>query len=182
MACRVLKKINTKLNFLWRQSNYLNYSSRRFLCNTHMQPHFDYECTSWYPLLSKALKTKLQMAQNKCIHFCLELPPHGHISPSHFRKINWLTVECRVKLCTSTTVFKYWEEITPSHLNDMFMSSLNICSTRAQMALDMPLCRTIKGQKSMPFVGPNIWNKVSSNIKKNCKHMLLQAPFEKRNS
>ena len=32
MACRVLKKINTKLNFLWRQSNYLNYSSRRLLC------------------------------------------------------------------------------------------------------------------------------------------------------
>ena len=25
MACRVLKKINTELNFLWRQSNYLNY-------------------------------------------------------------------------------------------------------------------------------------------------------------
>ena len=25
MACRALKKINTKLNFLWRQSNYLNY-------------------------------------------------------------------------------------------------------------------------------------------------------------
>ena len=33
MACRVLKKINTKLNFLWRQSSYLNYSSRRLLCN-----------------------------------------------------------------------------------------------------------------------------------------------------
>ena len=25
MACRVLKKINTELNFLWRQSIYLNY-------------------------------------------------------------------------------------------------------------------------------------------------------------
>ena len=57
MACRVLKKINTKLNFLWRQSNYLNYSSRRLLCNALIQPHFDYGCTSWYPLISKALKT-----------------------------------------------------------------------------------------------------------------------------
>ena len=102
VACRVLKKINTKLKFLWRRSNYLNYSSRRLLCNTHMQPHFDYECTSWYPLLSKALKTKLQNVQNKCIHFCLEFPPHGHISPPHFRKIKWLMVECRVKLCTTT--------------------------------------------------------------------------------
>ena len=88
MPRKVLKKINTKLNFLLRQSNYLNYSSRRLLCNALIQPHFDYGCTSWYPLLSKALKTKLQIAQNKCIRFCLELPPQGHISPSHFRKMN----------------------------------------------------------------------------------------------
>ena len=52
----------------------------------------------------KALKTKFQIAQNKCICFCLRLPPRGHTSPSHFRKINWLRVEHRVELCTSTTV------------------------------------------------------------------------------
>ena len=46
---------------------YLNYSSRRLLFNALIQPHFDYGCTSWYPPLSKALKTKLQIAQNKCI-------------------------------------------------------------------------------------------------------------------
>ena len=78
MARRVLKKINTKLNFLWRQSNYWNYSLRRLLCNALIQPHFDYGCTSWYPLLSKALKTKLQIPQIKFIRFCLELPPRGH--------------------------------------------------------------------------------------------------------
>ena len=107
MARRVLKKINTKLHFLWRQSSYLNYSSRRLLCNALIQPHFDYWSTSWYTLLSKALKTKLQISQNKCIRFCLELPSCDHINPSHFRKINWLPVERRVELCTSTTVFKY---------------------------------------------------------------------------
>ena len=55
-------------------------------------------------LLSKSLKAKLPIAQNKCIHFCLGLPPPGHISPSHFRKTNWLPVERRAELCTSTTV------------------------------------------------------------------------------
>ena len=33
------------------------------------------------------------------------------------------------------------------------------------MALDITLCRTIKGQKSMSFLGPKIYNKLSSNIK-----------------
>ena len=127
----------------------MNYSSRRLLCNALVQPHVDYRCTSWYPVLSKALKTKFQIARNKCIHFCLELPPCGHINSSHFRKINWLPVERTVGLCTSPTVFKYWRGIAPSHLNDMFMPSLNNYNTRSQMALDIPLCRTIKRQKSM---------------------------------
>ena len=34
---------------------------------------------------SKALKTKLQIAQNKCIRFCLGVPPRGHKSPTHSR-------------------------------------------------------------------------------------------------
>ena len=59
MARIVFEKINKKLNFLWKQSNYLNYSSRRSLCNALIQLHFDYRCISWYPLLNKALKTKL---------------------------------------------------------------------------------------------------------------------------
>ena len=44
---RVLEKINTKLNLLLRQSNYLNYSSRRLLYNDLIQAHFDYGCPSW---------------------------------------------------------------------------------------------------------------------------------------
>ena len=44
---RVLKKINTKLICFCRQSNYLNYSSRRLLYNPLIQPHFNYGYTSW---------------------------------------------------------------------------------------------------------------------------------------
>ena len=32
------------------------------------------------------------------------------------------------------------------------------------MALNIPLCRTIKGKK-VSFLGPKIWTKLSSNIK-----------------
>ena len=138
-ARRVLKKISTKLN----------YSSRRLLCNALIQSHFDYGCTSWYPLLNKAFKTNLQIAQNKYIRFCLELPPRGHISSSHFRKINWLAVKHRVELCTFTTVFKYWKGIAPSYLNDMFMPSLNNYNTRSQMALDV---EQIKDKKVCHFL------------------------------
>ena len=45
------------------------------LHNALIQPHFNYGVSSpehhGNPLLSKALKTKLQIAQNKCMHLFL---------------------------------------------------------------------------------------------------------------
>ena len=52
-----------------------------------------------------ALESKLQIAQNKYICFCLGLPPRGHKSPSNFRKISWLPVERGLELYTFTTVY-----------------------------------------------------------------------------
>ena len=69
MALKVLKKVNGKLRFLYRQGKYLNPRLRRMLCNTLIQPHFDFACSAWYPNLTKGLKNKLQISQNKCIHF-----------------------------------------------------------------------------------------------------------------
>ena len=81
--------------------------------------------------------------------------------------MNWLLVERRLELCTSTTVFKYWKGIAPSYLNDMFMHALNNYNTRSQ----------IKGQK-MLFRGPKIWNKVSSNIKAATTRSSFTHPFK----
>ena len=47
-------------------------SSRKTLSSALMLCHFDYSCSAWYSGLSKLLKRKLQVAQNKVIRF--ELP------------------------------------------------------------------------------------------------------------
>ena len=124
MTSKVLKKINAKLKFLYRQSRYLTPAYRRLLCNALIQPHFDYGCSSWFPLLKKKLKLKLQKAQNKCVCFCLNLPPRSHIDLSHFRKINWLPVSGRVGCCIANTVFKYWNGTVPGYIHEMFKPSL----------------------------------------------------------
>ena len=59
MVSKVLKEINAKLKFLYRQSRYLTPAYRRLSCNALIQPHFDYGCSSWFPLLKKNLKLKL---------------------------------------------------------------------------------------------------------------------------
>ena len=85
------------------------------------------------------------------------------IDPSHFRKINWFPVSDRVEC--ANTVFKYWNGIVPGHLYEMFMPSLYRCSTRLQVALDIPLRKTNTGQKSLSFLGPKIWSKIGPSIK-----------------
>ena len=86
MALKVLKKVNGKLRFLYRQGKYLNPRLRRMLCNTLIQPHFDFACSAWYPNLTKGLKNKLQIAQNKCIRFCLFLGNREGIRYKHLKK------------------------------------------------------------------------------------------------
>ena len=64
MAQKVLNNINGKLNFLYKQATFLNPTCKRLLCNALIQHHFDYGCTSWYPLLSKVFKKRFQITQN----------------------------------------------------------------------------------------------------------------------
>ena len=89
MAKKCLLKINNKLKFLGRYKGVLSYKLRRMLCNTFIQPHFDYGCSAWFPILSKALKHKFQTAQNKCVRFCLNWGPLHHIGSDEFKTI-WI--------------------------------------------------------------------------------------------
>ena len=58
MALQVIKKINTRLRFLYRKNRFLFQTLCKLLCNAIMQPHFDYACSAWYPNLNKSLKKK----------------------------------------------------------------------------------------------------------------------------
>ena len=53
MTMKALKKINAILQFLYRQNEFLNPKLRRFLCNSLIQPYFNYACISRYLLVSK---------------------------------------------------------------------------------------------------------------------------------
>ena len=88
MASKVLKNINSKLSLLYQQRRYLTLAFRWLLCNAVIYPYFVYGCSSWFPSLKKNLKTKHQKHQNKCIRFCLNLPPWFRIDSLHFRKWN----------------------------------------------------------------------------------------------
>ena len=47
IAIKSFRKINTKLQFLYRKNRFLNPKLSRVLCNFLIQPHFDYVYIFW---------------------------------------------------------------------------------------------------------------------------------------
>ena len=111
MALNVLKKINGRLRSLYRQGKYLNARLRRMLCNALIQPHFDY--------MEKGLKDKLQIAQNKCVRYCLFLGNRDGIRYKHLRQINWFPVAERVKQFIAVMVYKFSNSLSPKYMGDI---------------------------------------------------------------
>ena len=120
MACAVISKINSRLRFLHRKNDSLSPKLRRMLCNALIQPLFDFACCSWFSNLSKKSKKKLQICQNKCIRFCLQLPNRTHIDSSHFLKINWLNVDDRVSQMICSHAFKFFNNSSPKYMGHVF--------------------------------------------------------------
>lgn len=65
----ILCKVNSHFKFMYRQARFFDYKTRKYLCSALIQCHLDYSCCSWYPSLSKCLKNKLQICQNKIVRF-----------------------------------------------------------------------------------------------------------------
>ena len=131
------KKINAKLKFLYRQSRYLSPAYRRLLCNALIQSHFDYGCSSWFPILKKNKKKKLQKAQNKCTRFYLNSRPRSHIHPVHYRKLTGFRL-----VTEQNTELRILFLSTEMELQDIFMKCLSLHSAdiaQEQIALDIPL-------------------------------------------
>ena len=110
MALNVRHKINNKLEFLYRKNVFLTPKLRRLLCNALIQPHFDYACSAWSPIITKKLKHRIKTTQNVCMRFCLQLDKLKHISHEEFEHLNWLPVTYRFKPCVNSVAFKYFNE------------------------------------------------------------------------
>ena len=120
MALKLLNQINSRLKILHRKNKFLTTSLHRLLCNALIQPHFDYASSAWYPNLAQKRKNKIQITQNKCIRYCLQLGKMTHISKNEFETLNWLPVKDRFNQSINSIVFKYFTKQCPSYLNEFF--------------------------------------------------------------
>ena len=81
---------------------------------------FFYACSAWYANLSEKLKKKIQIAQNKCIRFCLKLDKRYHIFSEEFESVNWLAVYKSVHWCINAITSKFGNNACPYYLNEVY--------------------------------------------------------------
>ena len=178
MALRVIEKINSRLKFLYQKNRFSDVLLHRR--NALNQPRFDYAFTAWYPNLSKKLKDKLQVTQNKCIRFCLRLQTREHVSNEHFHKLNRLPINQIFEQCVTSTVFKFVQNKCPAYMK-VFRPTKNIrINTRNScFKLSHPLRKTSTGQNGLSYIRPALWNRIPDNLKKTknfntCKHNMKE--------
>ena len=77
------------------------------------------------------MKNKIEITQNKCIRYCLQLDKMIHISKNEFETLNWLPVKDRFNQSINSIVFKYFTKQCPSYMNEVFeLAYLNNLRTR----------------------------------------------------
>ena len=131
----IINKVNSRVKFLYRYRDLLNFESRKTLCSALIQCLFDYSCSSWYPGINKDLKDKLQVAQNKTIRFILNLDNRAHIGNQELEKAGFLQVPDRVKQLKLGHVFRIKEKTCPHYLTTNFQQlseNENRITTRAK--------------------------------------------------
>ena len=124
MTLSVINKINKKPKFFCWENKYLTPTLRRLLCNALIQLHSEYACSVCYSSLTKKLKNRIQISQNKSIRFCLRLDKMTHKSHKEFETLNFLPVTERFNQCINSIVFKYVNDQCPNYLNEVCRRAL----------------------------------------------------------
>ena len=180
----MLKRVSSRLSFLYRKSNLLDYKTRVTLCTALIQPLFDYCCISWYSGISANLKERLNVVQRKMVRFVFRLDSRCSVSVNHLRKIGWLSICDRVRYFKLIAAFKIRMGQAPSYLSQSFtnLSALHSYNTRRSQT---DYCVTIEDTasaamlNSFTYTAKKEWNLLPIGLKSIQKLEIFKSRLRK---
>ena len=138
------------------------------LCSALVQCHLDYACSAWYSGLSKTLKHRLQVCQNKMVRFILDMSPRESINYNVLSSIQFLNIEDRVKQLRLNHVYNIFNDRAPSNLRENFVLKSNVSTrhTRSSSNLDfvVPFIKTCQSG-TFYYSGIKDWNELPKEVK-----------------
>jgi len=148
MANNIIQKTNSRLKFMYRQAQYLNSKAKKTLCNALIMSQFDYCSSTWYPGLTKTLKQKLQICQNKVVRFILNFGNRHHVGPDQLHRLNWVDTCHRVTQLRLNHVHSIYYEYGPSYLMGNFTKLSSVHKYRVLKSIKI---RTKCGKISLKY-------------------------------
>ena len=101
----------------------------------------------------------MEILQNKCIRFCVNLNNRVYIELNEFKQINWLPVNERFEQIIRSMSLKICNNTSPTYMNDVFKPAVqpNATTRASSLKLNQPLRRTNHCQKNISHIPRIIW-------------------------
>jgi hypothetical protein len=125
----------------------------------------DYCNAILYNTTAKNLRA-LQCVQNTAARVVTGARPRDHISP-HLKELHWLPVESRIQFKLATLTFKAVRLRTPDYLAELLVNrpSSRLLRSSSELLLDIPLTRTVTGDRAFSVAAPRIWNSLDTDVR-----------------
>jgi hypothetical protein len=177
----IIKKVNSRLKFLYRQSKVLNQSMRKTLCNSLIQCQFDYACSAWYNGTNKKLRHRLQITQNKVVRFILNYSPRTSLLNSDFKTLGILRIEDRVKQLSLNHVHKIVHGKCPSYMYENFNKVTDLHSYKTRKCAFNFFVPLVNSASAATFYFNSIkaWNNLPEVIKSQKRYQRFKMEVKK---
>ena len=162
-----IKKCSSLLHLLNRIKCYLPVPTRKLFFNSYILPHMDYCCTVWGNIncrLTDSMVKFQKRAARIILDKSIETP-----SADMFAELNWMTFPDRVKFQKSVLMFKIFNNLTPSYLQDHFTLTSDVhqrpLRSTTENLLYVPKPNIELFRKSLSYSESKIWNAIPDHVK-----------------
>ena len=156
-----------RLSFLYRNAAFLDFECRRVLCNSLIQPHIDYCCSSWYSSISQLLRNRLDVVQRRMVKFIFSKDPLYHVSSDDLRRLSWLSIQNRVSFFKLNHVLRIRMGKAPQYLCSSFcqISASHTYNTRRSL-FDYHISKELScSPRTFSFTAVKLWNSLPQFLK-----------------
>ena len=163
----MLKTCMGRLSFLYRNSSLLDFSCRKLLCSSLIQPYLDYCSSSWYSGVTAQLRSRLDVTQRKMVRFVFSLENRAHVGNVELASLSWLSVLDRVNYFKLVQLFKIRTGSAPHYLLSDFklVSDSHTHVTRGSKSNYQTSKSLALAQTTFSYTVIKVWNSLPPFLK-----------------